>query len=95
MANSIIDKIPPYQPVRYVDLGQQNGGIQGAWDALEVYHETVVGKFSYQGIHQFIAYKYSGSQYGMMIAQHYSEFNLELLNVIDGVKYVRTIASTS
>ena len=60
-----------------LDLGtitatSRSDAIGKAWDAITVYDKTVVGKYTYQGVWLFLAYKYTGSQYGMMIAITYN-----------------------
>ncbi len=77
----------------YLDLGDisstnANTVIGDAWDAINVYNKTVVGRFAYYGTYWFIGYKYSGSQYGIMIAQPYHTPNMWTLSVNN---YTKTI----
>ena len=61
-----------------------------AWDAIPIYDKTVIGQFFRGGQYMFMAYKYSGSQYGMMICYRYSG-TLDCLQVANGVKTWRNI----
>ena len=61
-----------------------------AWDAIQVYDKTVIGSFGYSGRWMFIAYKYSGSQYGMMLCIKFNGV-IDYLTVVNGTKTWRNI----
>ena len=63
-----------------------------AWDAISSYYQPVFGQYQYKGQWMFMAFKYSDSQYGMMIAMHYGGTVLKM-HIIDGEKSVKTIQS--
>jgi hypothetical protein len=86
------------QSTAYVDCGTVTGSgitdaIGAAWDAIATYDKTVVGKFTYQGQWMYIAYKYTGSQYGVMIAVKYNSTPY-LMRVTSGAKTYFTFGIT-
>jgi hypothetical protein len=86
------------QSTAYVDCGTVTGSgitdaIGAAWDAIATYDKTVVGKFTYQGQWMYIAYKYTGSQYGVMIAVKYNSAPY-LMRVTSGAKTYFTFGIT-
>ena len=58
---------------RFLDLGNissnslQNAA-EAAWDSINVFDRVVLGSYVYQGVWMFMAYKYSGSQYGTALS---------------------------
>ena len=88
--NSLITSVNAKTP--YVNLGGQ-GGIEDAWDALAIYDQPVIGRFTRNGYWWFIGLKYTGGQYGMMLAQPYYSTTLYSLSVSGGTKTVGTIGA--
>ena len=80
---------------RWAVLGNISGAetaiktiLTNAWKAIAIYDRTITGQFTAYGTWMFLAYKYTGSQYGMMIAVKYSGArHMYQLNIIDGVFY--------
>lgn len=70
---------------QYVNLGTPATWVE-AWDNLTVYDKPVVGRFTRGGYWWCIALKYTGGQYGMMLAQPYYDTHLYSLSVSGGVK---------
>lgn len=84
---------------KYFDSGVCSGSsntesIGKAWDAITEYDKTVVGQLNHNGMWMYIAYKYSGSRYGMMLAISYNTYETYRLNVIDGQKEYYAINTT-
>ena len=88
-ATNVGDELENIQnKVDYYDLATGSiTSIQQAWDAIPVYDRTVIGRFFSSGAWMFIAYKYSGSEYGMMLAGRYNGL-LQYMYVVSGTKYV-------
>lgn len=79
---------------RFLDLGNissnslQNAA-EAAWDSINVFDRVVLGSYVYQGVWMFMAYKYSGSQYGMMIVTSYNKNHpLYVLKIQENTKTV-------
>lgn len=82
--------------VLQINLGDITGTSAGnavgnAWDAITQYDVPVMGQFQYSGRWMFQAYKYSGSQYGMIVATRYNGVILYVY-IEGGVKTVKTVS---
>lgn len=70
--------------------------LTNAFNAINVYDAVVTGNFGNAGSWLFIGYKYTGGQYGMLIATKYSTANaIYTLHVIDGTVYASSIRGTA
>ena len=87
MATSVIKKPMP----SYIDLGNQESP-SAAWDAINIYDQTVIGHFTSVGKWMFVAYKYSDSLYGMMWTQKFNDWEMTLISVNNGNKTVKKVA---
>lgn len=77
----------------YESLGTVSGP-GGAWDAITTFDNAVAVKYTDSGAWIGLGYKYTGSQYGMLLCFNYSTAQLKLLNVIDGNKTIKTIVAS-
>lgn len=67
-----------------------------AFNAINVYGTVITGSFLNTGVWIFIGFKYTGGQYGMLIATKYSTAKMiYTLHVIDGTGYASSIAGTA
>lgn len=70
--------------------------LTNAFNAINVYGTVITGSFFNAGIWIFIGYKYTGGQYGMLIATKYSSARaIYTLHVIDGTVYASSITGTA
>ena len=60
-----------------------------------MYDAAITGNFGNAGAWLFMGYKYTGGQYGMLIATKYSSARaIYTLHVIDGTVYASSIMGT-
>lgn len=88
-----------WQDRTYVSLGtitasSNMDAVIAAFNALQVTEHTCIGTFNRSGMWMFMAYKYTGGQYGMMIAvQYYPNITTRLiLQRNNGVDTVNAIS---
>ena len=75
----------------YLCLGNV-AGPEAAWDAISVYDHTVIGDYTKDGRWMFLAYKYSGSMYGMLMSVPFNYRKIVVMSVIEGTKLVHELS---
>ena len=83
------------EPGAYLTLNGNLADIGAAWDAITVYDKLLVGTFSGSGLWMYMGYKYSGSKYGMMWAQRFGDWEINILSVNNGNKHIGKTALQS
>lgn len=69
--------------------------LTNAFNSLPLVSNTIIGHFNWSGEWMFMAYKYSGGQYGMMLAICYSQYvSSYILNRDGGSDTYRRLDST-
>jgi len=96
--NSSINSLNNSFANRFVNLGSISAtslktALIAAFNNLSVHDNPVIGTYSYSGAWMFWAHKYTGDQYGMMLAITYypSDTSILLLNRSNGVDTVRAV----
>lgn len=76
--------------------GDYKAALKAAFADISLFDRVCSGIFSNNGIWMFIAYKYTGSQYGMMLAIHYyTGTNICVLTRVSGVDTIRALTTTT
>lgn len=83
--------ITKYESVSITGATSVETAIGLAWDAIANVDRVITGRFWYSGWYIFMGYKYTSTDYGMMIVQKVNDNSIYTLQVNNGTKIVKNI----